>query len=465
MSSRKCLRFSQSFLFILFFIFFPIVIRADVYISEIAWMGTENSSTDEWIELHNAGNEAVSLDGWVLSILDKKDIVLSGDIASGGYYLIERTDDSTVSSVVADLVASFGTGISNTGETLVLKNNSGGEEDRVIAGNDWQSIGGDNTTKETAQKNNNSWVTAVATPRASSNNQSSPTASVASSNSSVVDDDGESSEIKFNPDDIVVKIFPKKKVFVVGETATFSSSVTGLPSRLAWSFGDGTSKEYNFFSSNTTTEHIFDFPGEYFVILEACRGDQTFSNSVKINILDNPLDISLVTGGTGRALKIKNNSSHDIDVSFWKINSANLSFSFPKNTIVLAKKSLTISEKVVGFEIDKNILLLAPNGRIFTSLTTDAESPKPSLGGKIEPNKARLVVDNGFESEGDTSDISDVESGVLDVRTGSKVLESSENNSFWLWLILLSAVIVIPVVFINIFNKKEDNKNIITIID
>ena len=40
--------------------------RADVVINEVAWMGTQTSQYEEWIELKNTGSESVSLVDWKL---------------------------------------------------------------------------------------------------------------------------------------------------------------------------------------------------------------------------------------------------------------------------------------------------------------------------------------------------------------------------------------------------------------
>ena len=153
---------------ILFFItvtLLPITTSADIFINEIAWMGTANSATDEWIELYSSNSE--NLDGWTLSANDGgMTINLSGSVSAGGFYLIERTDDNTVSNIPADLVAPFGNGLNNTtGEILILKNDNGNEIDRVNASGGWPA--GNNSTKETMQKSGSGWTTAVATPKAS----------------------------------------------------------------------------------------------------------------------------------------------------------------------------------------------------------------------------------------------------------------------------------------------------------
>ena len=59
------------YLFLIIF-FLPFFASADVVINEVAWMGTDVHYTDEWIELYSSS--AVDLTGWVLSIVDKKDI-------------------------------------------------------------------------------------------------------------------------------------------------------------------------------------------------------------------------------------------------------------------------------------------------------------------------------------------------------------------------------------------------------
>jgi hypothetical protein len=96
----------------------------DVVISEIAWMGTQASANDEWIELYNNTNQAIALTGWKLQAADgTPTIALSGVIPAHGFFLLERTDDSTVNDIPADQI--YTGALSNSGETLFLKDPSG----------------------------------------------------------------------------------------------------------------------------------------------------------------------------------------------------------------------------------------------------------------------------------------------------------------------------------------------------
>lgn len=108
-------------------------------INEIAWAGTDASSSDEWIELYNTSATAHDLSGWTITALDgKPTLALSGSIAPLSYILIERTGDDTVSDISADLVIPFSGGsLENTGETLELRDATGAVIDSVACDGGW----------------------------------------------------------------------------------------------------------------------------------------------------------------------------------------------------------------------------------------------------------------------------------------------------------------------------------------
>lgn len=137
-----------------------------VLINEVAWMGTTASTGDEWIELYNPGATTIDLTGWQLKATDESpsitwtslDNVL---IAPGGYYLLERTDDTTVSDIVANKI--YTGELVNGGETLRLFNNSGVLVD-VANSNSGAWPAGNETTKGSmerlgvVQDSDGSWV-------------------------------------------------------------------------------------------------------------------------------------------------------------------------------------------------------------------------------------------------------------------------------------------------------------------
>ncbi len=151
------------------FLLSPLFASADIAISEVAWMGSDNGGTarqnanDEWIELFNNGAEPVDLTGWSLIAEDgKPSIDLSGTVLPSGFFLLERSDDNSAPGVPADMF--YSSALENGGEVLVLKDGKGVEIQRIDALDGWPA--GDNESKETMQWNGTSWITATPTPKA-----------------------------------------------------------------------------------------------------------------------------------------------------------------------------------------------------------------------------------------------------------------------------------------------------------
>lgn len=100
-----------------------------VVINEVAWPGSSASAYDEWIELYNTTGSAINLTGWkIVDDNGAQTYNLSGTIAAGGYFLIERSQ--AVTSVGADVLIS-GISLANTGDTLELQDASGTRVDIV----------------------------------------------------------------------------------------------------------------------------------------------------------------------------------------------------------------------------------------------------------------------------------------------------------------------------------------------
>lgn len=109
----------------------PFPIRT-VLINELAWAGTFASPNDEWIELFNTSNEAINLTGWTLTDGGDIRISLQGTISSKGYFLLERTDNSTIADISANQI--YRGNLRNSGETLRLTDPSGSLIDSANGG-------------------------------------------------------------------------------------------------------------------------------------------------------------------------------------------------------------------------------------------------------------------------------------------------------------------------------------------
>lgn len=101
---------------------------ASLVINEIAYRGTSASTADEWIELYNTSSDSIDLTGWQF-LINSTPIALSGTVAPYGFFLLERSDDLTISDISADKI--FSTSLSDSGSVLQIKNPTGQIVDQV----------------------------------------------------------------------------------------------------------------------------------------------------------------------------------------------------------------------------------------------------------------------------------------------------------------------------------------------
>lgn len=120
-----------------------------IIINEIAWMGTEQSHYDEWMELKNITDKTINITGWQLKAeAGSPDIKLAGEIAPKGFFILERTDDNTLPQIKADMI--YTGALNNKGETIRLINNKGETVDVIEAREGWPA--GDNQNKRTMER-------------------------------------------------------------------------------------------------------------------------------------------------------------------------------------------------------------------------------------------------------------------------------------------------------------------------
>ncbi|MBI4034071.1 MAG: lamin tail domain-containing protein [Candidatus Brennerbacteria bacterium] len=149
-----------------------------IIINEVAWMGTTASANDEWIELKNITTSDVVISGW--QILDKAEQIKitfeDGEkIPPGRFYILERTDDTTVPNVQADKI--YVGALSNADEGLRLYDPQCSLVDEILANPDWPA--GSNSSKGTMERKSDlTWQSSAVfggTPRGE-NSEPVPTA-------------------------------------------------------------------------------------------------------------------------------------------------------------------------------------------------------------------------------------------------------------------------------------------------
>jgi hypothetical protein len=319
-----------------------------VVISEIAWMGTVADANDEWIELHNRG-DAVDVTGWTLRDGDAITITLSGTIGSGAFALLERSDDSSVPSVVA--FQTYVGALSNAGETLTLRTADGTVIDQVMGGDGWTHVGGNNTTKETPQRGvTDTWVTAAPTPGqenisspGSSGGGSSGTSTVTRSSSHRNIQPASRPAISRTAETLSLSIQAPQVVYV-GQPVTFTAESQGSVPTVRkslihhWNFGD------TFTEKGESVTHAFAYAGEYVVVAESRYKEQAVYARHDIAVI--PLTLTLARGTQGEIV-LRNASAHEMDIGGFTIQGEK-TFVFPKLTILKAGGVLSVPPARIG---------------------------------------------------------------------------------------------------------------------
>lgn len=378
-------------------------------VNEIAWMGGADSASDEWVELYNNGTTSQDLSGWTLSIEGKKTIALVGQIGASGFYLIERTDDNSVPNIAADLVASFGTGLSNAGAILSLKDSQGLVIDRADGSDNWKIGGGeiigDNNTKATANRTGSGWATGTATPRAvnailagggnSDQNTNPGSSNPADSVSTTTNASGTVSNWPVEP-----QIFARASgptIAVAGADNVFKAQVFGLDkkpienARMIWTFGDGARKE------GGKVLHAYSRPGTYVAVLEAASSYWSASDRLTVTVGPTTLSIDSVEFGEAGGVALRNFGDREINLSLWQLEVSGEIFMIPENTIILPKTSLFLSAKVTGLPTNlAEAFLRYPNGEVAVKY----QPSRPQVTVSAMPANTSSLAQNSPQIEG-----------------------------------------------------------------
>jgi PKD repeat protein len=370
----------KGIIFLFLFLFYPSLVKAEtrvVIINEIAWMGTNVSYNDEWIELYNPTNQEINLEGWTLKATDgTPEIILTGTIPAQGYFLLERSDDESVPEIIADQI--YTGALSNSGENLELRDSQNNLIDAVNCQDGW--LAGDNQTKASMERIDpfqggslaDNWATnldQVGTPKALN--------SVASFE--VPSEEPEvSEEPVFIPS--AVQNHPptaqagQDKIALVGQEIVFDGSFSFDPDNdpltFFWNFGNGQT------ASGSQVATTYQYPGQYVVTLKVSDGSLEDTDQISVIIYPTRILISEFLANPvgqdeeGEWIEIYNPSDFWVNLSGWQIDDAeggSQPFVVPENTFLKPKNYLVFSRQITKIALNNDqdeVRILFPHGEI-----------------------------------------------------------------------------------------------------
>ena len=370
----------------------PMFGRAQILISEVAWMGTDEDANNEWIELYNFSNTETDLTGWTITLDDSPFIIISGTatniIPAHGVVVLERSDEFTLPGTEFQIYTGA---LPNTGATLKIIDNLGSESDRAIGGTDWSDIGGSNTIpKKTAQRTRTgTWVTGAPTPYADNVQEDAPvveddTIDESTTNTETVvtrsssSGSGSSSKKKseqkeMNKPELALSVQAPKIVYV-NQDVQFEVTPSGIGETLmrslvyAWNFGD------TYTAGARKTSHTFAYPGEYVVVVEAVFAKQQAFTRHEVTVLPVLLELGRTPQGD---VQLRNTAKHEVDLGGFMVHGDN-AFTFPKYTFIKAGGTLIVPKDRVG-AYASNITLLDTQKVAVASYGEKVSVPKQTI--------------------------------------------------------------------------------------
>lgn len=293
-------------LFVVLFIVFSFAVSAvhaetpRIVISELLWMGSDFSASDEYVELYNPGDQAVDLSGWVLTKFTSGSAQVmyafpAGTALAGKSYLLVAhypSADSRAAHGVADAFIAPSLSLSNATLQIGLytASPSAGGELVDIAGDAASPVGGAYVSGQTWQAMERRpgfgygtaaeyWQTSSEKVNFKATSQVFGTPGAANSNAAPL------------------AAFDAPLTAAVVETVSFDASATvdpeGQPLSFAWDFGDGGS------SAGAVVEHVFVAAGTYTVSLNASDGARSATVSKTISIVAAPAPAFVLSCSAG----------------------------------------------------------------------------------------------------------------------------------------------------------------------
>ncbi|MDP3902078.1 MAG: lamin tail domain-containing protein [bacterium] len=369
-----------------FFAITPFYADASLEITEIMYDLGGTDTNREWIEIYNNGEESVDVLTWKFfeENTNHNLVASQGDtvLVKGGYAVIADKPEKFLvdwpdfTGVILD--SSFS--LKNTGETLTLKDADLNIIDSVGYTSDWGAEGDGNSL----QKIGGEWKAAAPTPgtanEASSENASEDPPIEESVSPSQEQDIGE--QMIIVTEEKIYANAGADKIAVVGADTEFRGTALGFKkeplsnARYFWSFGDMEYRE----GQNIT--HFYKYPGEYIAVLEVSSGSHSASDKIVVKVVENKIK---VLEADANSVKIKNDSSFDINISGWFLRGSGKTFFFPRNSFIKSGATLAISSeltKVFVNETFRTVELLYPNGSSadFYILPYKIQTATPSGG-------------------------------------------------------------------------------------
>jgi hypothetical protein len=154
-----------------------------------------------------------------------------------------------------------------------------------------------------------------------------------------------------------------------------SADLKNKTPKVTWSFGDGSS------SSEEKIIHLYKYPGEYNVVLNASIDSYKSVSRTKIKILVPNLSLAVLSDG---AIEVFNSNKEEVNLYGWKLQSENQIYAFPQDTIISGSKSVIFPAEYLG--------IMMGEGRVILTDITDKVLAQVDITLNLFGNKDQTIT-------------------------------------------------------------------------
>ena len=369
-------------------LFAPLILNAQIIITEIMYNPEGTDSGREWIEVYNLGSEPVDISDYKflenevnhkLSAHNLSDVD-SLIIKAGEYAVI--ADNSTkflVDYTEKGLLIDSAFSLKNTGEEISMINLDGLVTDLFNYSPDLGADGNGNSL----QLNGSDWIPAEPTPfvvnktepdnetdsggGSTDSDSSSSSSSGSSSNSSGDSTHSSISELSEYKPKIDLKVSAGRERHVSVNTEIDFELIHNQDSdngiSAVWSMGDGTQIR------GKKIDHIYNSTGVFNIVLNAKNKEEQSTTRTKVYVSEPTIELTYKMWGKAVDVLLKNTSKKEINVGEYSLyiesDSDRQKFEIAQDTIVDSGQILNLSHKITGFNVgdsNNDIILHYPNG-------------------------------------------------------------------------------------------------------
>ena len=363
------------FSFLFSFLSLPLAASAEggMVMTEIMYDAPGTDTGHEWIEIYNAGSEAVPPGDIVLfesNVNHSVSAYGTGDsLPAGAYAVLTPKPELFLADypAYAGVIFSVSFSLNNEGEELTIKLK--GEAVDTAA---YDVSAGAKGNGATLHRQESGWAEGVATPGEEGEleavGEDMPASAASPATASPASAKSAAPAAKAGVPRPIAARLDVPKTASANVPIRFKAEISGrqgeklTKGKFVWSFGDGISVE----TGDQPAEHAYLSPGTHLLVFEYYEpqsDEPAVVSRARIDVHDTEIAVSAKKVHHLSYAEIKNNGKAELDLGGWHVSVGDDARQIAKYTIVLPGKSIVLASVVLPSG-SQEIVLLYPNGLV-----------------------------------------------------------------------------------------------------